>query len=94
MKNAWKNGMKAMFALGLIFSAMMLFVTPASAAGDYNRSIEGPPGGYGSLSWKYEGLNRTTYYVIYNYNDTSEQFWKKVYYDKNNNYVKTTYGSN
>ncbi|MGR3765529.1 hypothetical protein [Rossellomorea sp. NS-SX7] len=85
--------MKALLVFGLFFSALTVMGTPVSAAGDYNRSIEGPPGGYGSLSWEYEGLNRTTSYVIYIYSDTSEQYWKKVYYDKNNTYVKTTYGT-
>jgi hypothetical protein len=92
LRQAWRSGMKAMLALGLVFSAMTVIGTSASAAGDFNRSIEGPPGGYGSLSWEYQGLSRTTYYTIYRYLDTSEKYWKKVYYDKNNNYVKTTYG--
>ncbi|MEG9298170.1 hypothetical protein V6B33_17040 [Mangrovibacillus sp. Mu-81] len=92
MGNAWGNGMKAILTIALVFSAMTVIETTASAAEDYNRSIEGPPGGYGSLSWEYEGIKRTVSYVIYNYSDTSEQYWKKVYYDKNNNYVRTAYG--
>ncbi|OIU72776.1 hypothetical protein [Rossellomorea aquimaris] len=95
MKKAVRTGLKCLLALGLILpGAAAISVKAASAEGDFNRSIEGPPGGYGSLSWEYTGLSRTTYYIIYNYLDTNEQYWKKVYYDKTNQYVKTSYGLN
>ncbi|XXM70547.1 hypothetical protein ACQ0QQ_12540 [Lysinibacillus sphaericus] len=95
MNNVIRTGLKCLLALGIIVPGTAAFsVTSASAAGDFYRAIEGPPGGYGSLSWEYRGLSRTTYYIIYNYLDTNELYWKKVYYDKNNQYVKTAYGLN
>ncbi|MCA1057206.1 hypothetical protein LCM10_19870 [Rossellomorea aquimaris] len=83
-----------------ILAVLLIFAGPASVSGnsgigsgDYGRSIEGPPGGYGSLSWEYETINRTSSYTIYTYHDTSREYWKKVYYDLRGTYIKTTYGS-
>ncbi|KSU59468.1 hypothetical protein AS034_18735 [[Bacillus] enclensis] len=95
MKKAVRTGLKCLLALGMIVpGAAAISVTSASAAGDFNRAIEGPPGGYGSLSWVYHGQSSTTYYTIKEYLDTTQQYWKKVYYDKNNQYVKSTFGIN
>jgi hypothetical protein len=92
MGNTVKNGFKCVLALGLILAAAAAAgVNSSFAAGDSTWSIEGPPGGFGSLSWEYEGITRTAYYNIYNYKDTSGQYTKKVYYDKNNRYLKTNY---
>jgi hypothetical protein len=95
MKKVISTGLKCLLALGVIVpGAGAVSMTSASAAEDLNRAIERPPGGYGSLSWEYKGLSRTTHYNIYNYLDTSGQYWKKVYYDKTNQYVKTVYRLN
>jgi hypothetical protein len=92
MGNTVKKGLKCVLALGLILSAAAAVgVDSTFAAVDSTRSIEGPPGGYGSLTWVYEGVTRTVYFNIYHYTDTSGQYTKKVYYDKDNHYLKTIY---